>query len=319
MKKGLIALLSILLVISLGVNIYFVLNKFVFGKEKEEEKTFIKFNKTTISEAEFFDDIVKYGGDQYIQILKDKVLKDDLSKDELKAVEDVAEEQMDELKDAYGDELEDTIRQYTSYQSAKEYQNAIIISLAYEKRGEDKCKDEKVTSNCVDISRLEEMVKVLKDTKITFYNKELEKHWEQLIKSYEDSIKYYNEVGDEEDDYPTEEIQYDNLTELNLTGLKARINAKETFVIMITRTDCSYCMMYKPIMDEIAGENNIKIYYIETDHMTKSEYDELSEMVEFSGTPTTCLYVKGKLTDQMDGYRTKEASENFLKQYDIIK
>lgn len=309
MKKALpvIAILILLLLVSIGANVYFIVNK---------NSAVIKINGEKITKDEFINDIISHTGNSYIDHLKDKVLKADISKDEEKLVKEDVEDTMTQLEETYGESLENEIRNQTMYSSKEEYRDYLVVNKVYTKRAEDKCKD-KEDEKCTGLSYYDEIISVLEKADIKIKNEELKKEWDKSIEELKDAKKYYEDY--EEPVQPDVNATYDNLKELTFKELKSKINNKETFVLMITRSDCYYCLQYKPIMNQIGEEYDKIFYYIETDHISEKEYNELGKILPFSGTPTTGIFKNGALDANFEGYREKTPVINFLKEGNIIK
>ena len=56
--------------------------------------------------------------------------------------------------------------------------------------------------------------------------------------------------------------EYKNLTTISLGDFEKKILAKEDMTVLITSTTCYYCAQYEPIVNEVYGELNEKIYRI---------------------------------------------------------
>ena len=85
-----------------------------------------------------------------------------------------------------------------------------------------------------------------------------------------------------------------HLVELNMSELQSKIENKETFILVISQTDCSHCAEYKPILKEVLAENNITAYEIDEKKLTKEENGQLKNIANISGTPTTVYIVDGE-------------------------
>ncbi len=111
---------------------------------------------------------------------------------------------------------------------------------------------------------------------------------------------------------------YKNLILIKVEDLKELIKGKKSFVFVITNRYCSHCTIYKPVINEVAGEYNIKTYYIDLDGMSATEMEELNKIVEFPGTPHTVLFKKGKIKARIRGSVEKEAIIDALKTYKFL-
>ena len=319
MKKALpIIFLIILLLISVGANVYFAISKFAAKKDE----VVVKYDDKKITKDELLNEIISTTGYAYIGTLRDEVLMNDISKKEKDNVIEEIDETMEQLEDMYGDELEAAIREQTTYTSKKGYRNYLIINKVYMARAEKQCDNEN-DFKCVNIAYYDEMIETLENAKITFKNDELKKNWETAIQDVKDTKsyyeRYYSTTGSGEEVEPEVEANYDNLKEISYEELSNKMANKETFVLIISRTDCHYCLQYKPIMNEIAGEYKETFYYIETDHITRDEYNSLNVIVPFTGTTTTGIFKDGELDDSFEGYRAKKPVVDYLKEAGMIK
>lgn len=113
-----------------------------------------------------------------------------------------------------------------------------------------------------------------------------------------------------------------HLVELNMSELQSKINNKETFILVISQTDCSHCAEYKPILKEVLAENNITAYEIDEKKLTKEENGQLKNIANISGTPTTVFIVDGEeksTQSRLVGSANKTKIINRLKANGYIK
>lgn len=85
----------------------------------------------------------------------------------------------------------------------------------------------------------------------------------------------------------------DYMKEISYKEYKNLIENKETFILEIMRTDCTACNNFKPKITQVANDYKIEVKYINTDHLSKEEVDELYEVTGISGTPTVIFYNEG--------------------------
>lgn len=83
------------------------------------------------------------------------------------------------------------------------------------------------------------------------------------------------------------------MKEISYQEYKKLIENKETFILEIMRTDCTACKSFKPKITQVAEDYKIEIKYINTDHLSKEETDELYQVTGISGTPTVIFYHEG--------------------------
>lgn len=119
----------------------------------------------------------------------------------------------------------------------------------------------------------------------------------------------------------------DGFVQLNLDGLQAKLDAKETFVVMISQSTCTYCNSMKLVLYPYFKEHpDIAFYEIEMDQITekKQEIDQafskLEEMIpSFSGgTPEFFYFEAGEMKDSRSGAMSKEDWHEFLKEHGLV-
>ena len=109
------------------------------------------------------------------------------------------------------------------------------------------------------------------------------------------------------------EIKYDNVIE--------KIDNEESFVLLISQTDCTHCISFKPKLEGVANKFKVDIYYIDVDLLNEKEYNELKARVNFSSTPVTVFLKKGKestAATRINGNASREKIENKLKSNGFI-
>ena len=80
---------------------------------------------------------------------------------------------------------------------------------------------------------------------------------------------------------------------ISYKDLMNKIDNKEDFVLVISKTDCSHCLEYKPKVSSVANEYKIMIYYIDIDKLTQKQSAKIKEVFNYSGTPTTIFIIDG--------------------------
>ena len=74
---------------------------------------------------------------------------------------------------------------------------------------------------------------------------------------------------------------------------------------------------YMPIIEEVAKEKNIPLYYIDTDALTSDEMNKLSTTNSYLkknkwGTPTTLFMLGNRVLESIGGYVEKDSVLSFL-------
>ena len=95
------------------------------------------------------------------------------------------------------------------------------------------------------------------------------------------------------------------------------VDSEEPFIVVIERAGCSYCIQYMPIVEEVAKEKKIPLYYIDTDTLSQDEFNLLSTTNNYLkrnnwGTPTTLFMLGDRVLDSISGYTEKDSVLAFL-------
>lgn len=111
------------------------------------------------------------------------------------------------------------------------------------------------------------------------------------------------------------ELKYDDVIE--------KLENKEDFVLLISQTQCSHCISYKPKLEDVANEHKVMIYYIDVDLLEEEDYNELNSRISFasSGTPLTIFFKDGgEVTSatRIKGDASKDKVEKKLKSNGFI-
>ncbi len=86
------------------------------------------------------------------------------------------------------------------------------------------------------------------------------------------------------------------LKEISYTELEKKIEAKDDFILVFSRTTCSHCAEFKPVLASTLAEYKITAYVVELDELTDAENAKLKDIANVSGTPTTIFMQKGEET-----------------------
>lgn len=112
------------------------------------------------------------------------------------------------------------------------------------------------------------------------------------------------------------------LIDTTLNEIKTMVENKESFILYIGSAECSHCSQYKPKLEDVALEYEINIYYIDTSKLNDNEYNELTKIVSFNGTPTTAFIENGEdlgKQTHIDGDVSIEKIKNIMKNNGYIK
>lgn len=112
-------------------------------------------------------------------------------------------------------------------------------------------------------------------------------------------------------------IGYDKYDEIYQSGKKS--------IIVLGQTGCGACTAYKPVIDEIAKEKNIEIYYVDMTQLESGEPTKLMnslsyfDEVESWGTPLTLIIENKKVVAAQLGHNEKETTLEFFKNNGFTK
>ena len=121
----------------------------------------------------------------------------------------------------------------------------------------------------------------------------------------------------EEVKYPLTLAGEAGLHQLKYDEYEALVDNGDAFIVVIERAGCGYCVQYMPIIEEVAKEKKIPIYYIDTDTLTNDEYNKLNSGNSYLkknqwGTPTTLFMLGDRVLDTIGGYVDKETVLSFI-------
>ena len=124
-------------------------------------------------------------------------------------------------------------------------------------------------------------------------------------------------IAEEEVDYPLTLAGEAGLHQITYNQYEEKVDNGEAFIVIIERAGCSYCVQYMPIVEDVANEKKIPIYYIDTDTLSSEEYTELSTTNNYLkrndwGTPTTLFMLGDRVLDSIGGYVEKDAVLSFI-------
>lgn len=110
-------------------------------------------------------------------------------------------------------------------------------------------------------------------------------------------------------------------TEITYSEYEEKMNTAAPFLVVIVRDGCGYCEMYEPILEEVAGEYKLPIYYINMTNLNNDEYTALGTSNSYLkknqgnwGTPTTLFMYGNSVIDSIPGYVDKDEFVKFVKE-----
>lgn len=84
------------------------------------------------------------------------------------------------------------------------------------------------------------------------------------------------------------------LISLNYNQVIEKVNKKEDFALLISKTDCVHCNSFKPKLSRICKKYKLNVYYIDVDLMTEKQNEEFKKYFNYDGTPNLVFVVDGE-------------------------
>ena len=98
------------------------------------------------------------------------------------------------------------------------------------------------------------------------------------------------------------------LHELTYAEYQEKIDNKEQFVVIIERATCSHCVDYMPVAESFADDNELPLYYIDTDKFNEDDWTKFEKSITFLkekngdwGTPTTVVQAGRETVAYIEG------------------
>lgn len=93
-----------------------------------------------------------------------------------------------------------------------------------------------------------------------------------------------------------------------------RLDNSESLVVVIGQSNCSACIQYKPVLEEILKNYTVNLTYVEMDKDVIEDVKALIDkyLLEANATPTTYLFKDGKLINTFVGYFDYRETKNML-------
>lgn len=89
-------------------------------------------------------------------------------------------------------------------------------------------------------------------------------------------------------------------TEISVTQFQEKLDAKESFILVIGSDTCSACKSYEPIMQKVMKDTNLEIFYINLHVLSDEDYSKIYSSYVVTSTPTTLFFKDGVETSTYD-------------------
>lgn len=112
-----------------------------------------------------------------------------------------------------------------------------------------------------------------------------------------------------------------SLESISYDEFKEKIESKENFVAYISRTGCSHCEAYEPILIKVLKDHNLTAYKVNLANVTSAQEKSIKAKVGLKGTPTLIYLKEGKsdIDGSLVGESTYENTEEFFKKIGWIE
>lgn len=121
---------------------------------------------------------------------------------------------------------------------------------------------------------------------------------------------YYNKNKKTDDNK-----KYPYYHEILLKEFKKKIDNKDTFIIVIHQTGCPHCNSYLPVVKTISNDYKLDIYSINTTNLSEDEYYSLTDIIHYSGTPTTAFFIDGEETTSINRIVGTDSQKNVIERF----
>ena len=107
-----------------------------------------------------------------------------------------------------------------------------------------------------------------------------------------------------------------------LNDFYSALNGSENKLVMIGRDNCSWCQLFKPVLDSMKEEYGFDYLYVNTNELTNGVFNKMLKDIGVDknsfGTPLTIVVKDGEVIDSLNGYVDEQELLSFLKKYDFV-
>lgn len=114
----------------------------------------------------------------------------------------------------------------------------------------------------------------------------------------------------------------EHIIEISTDEFLNKIENKESFALYIGNENCSYCVAYKPTLEQVLNDYNIDIYHLDNSKLTSEDYNKINPIINVQSTPTIVFIKNGQEKSTLDriiGKVSYEKTVNKFKKNGIIK
>lgn len=134
----------------------------------------------------------------------------------------------------------------------------------------------------------------------------------------------------------TPDIKEDKFKNINnFEELDNYLKRENISILVLGKTGCNFCDLYKPILEEVSGEYGLEILYIDFKQFDEEEYEKVMDseitipkkctnydedvpLKRGFGTPLTLFIKENTSYDCIRGYKQKDVLISELRRLDLI-
>lgn len=114
------------------------------------------------------------------------------------------------------------------------------------------------------------------------------------------------------------------LNYIDYSGYEKILKSKDTNIVVVGQTTCSYCMKAKPILDKVAVDKKLKINYINVNVLEGDDRTNFNQSLDYLknnewGTPLTLIIKNGEVVDAANGLLDYDGYVKLFEDNGLIK
>ena len=104
----------------------------------------------------------------------------------------------------------------------------------------------------------------------------------------------------------------EHFTNISVEAAKEQLQTADEFILFIGRPTCPFCRRFERKLSHVAKENQLVVYYINSDHTTP-ELEELRNTYKVATVPGLLVANAGHVRVVCDSSLSEEAILDFIK------
>ena len=138
--------------------------------------------------------------------------------------------------------------------------------------------------------------------------------------SNDGEVIYANAVSESNSITNEERKPYSSIT---IDDYLEKYRGTKESIILIGRDTCQYCMIAEPILQKLANDYDLEIYYLNTDYFSEDDINTLANSNEYFnngfGTPLLMIVKDETIVDTVDGLVDTAHYKLFLRNNGMIQ